>query len=205
MTTALTAELTAFAFAIAAWLGAVLADAWCANFTPHEDGPKPVAFPRWPFAVAAGIVGAMASLHGSPALHLAMLLVVVAALAGCAAADMRCGMIPDVFSLGALALVVGLGAFQHDWSPLIGAAIVALPFAAMALISRGRGMGWGDVKLAGVGGALLGAPDAMLAFIPASLAAYVIARRSGGARQPIAFGPYLAGSIILALTLEPPV
>jgi prepilin signal peptidase PulO-like enzyme (type II secretory pathway) len=62
-------------------------------------------------------------------------------------------------------------------------------------------MGWGDVKLAALGGALLGARDATLAFTCAGLAAYFVARRGGTTRRPIAFGPYLATSILAAVAL----
>jgi len=70
-----------------------------------------------------------------------------------------------------------------------------------ALVTRGRGMGWGDAKLAALGGALLGAADATLAFMFAAVAAYVVARLTGGLRNVIAFGPYLATSIAASLAL----
>ena len=202
MTATIIASLTTIAFAIAAWLGTFLAEALCADLRPYEDGPAPVAFPRWPFPLAGAIVGLASALHGTTPLHLGVLALVMAALAASAASDMRCGMIPDVLSVGPLVLVVGLSAYERTWAPVFGAAFVLLPFAVTALFSRGRGMGWGDVKLAALGGALLGARDAALAFTLASVAAYLIARRSGGLRRPIAFGPYLAGSIIVALALE---
>ena len=72
-------------------------------------------------------------------------------------------------------------------------------------MSRGRGMGWGDAKLAALGGALLGAREAALAFMLAAVAAAVIARRAACARdiapRPIAFGPYLAAAIVAMLPL----
>ncbi|BDE07019.1 hypothetical protein WPS_22950 [Vulcanimicrobium alpinum] len=201
MIASVAALFTAIAFGVAGWLGSGLGVALCRDIVAHDDGPRPVAFPAWPFPVAGAAVGLAAQLHGASATHLAMLFVVVAALAACAASDLRCGMIPDVCSLGALALVLGFAAFERNWGSLLGAGVVFVPFAGAALVSRGRGMGWGDVKIACLGGALLGGPDATLAFILASLAAYIIARRSGE-RRPIAFGPYLTGSIFLALTLE---
>jgi prepilin signal peptidase PulO-like enzyme (type II secretory pathway) len=62
-------------------------------------------------------------------------------------------------------------------------------------------MGWGDVKLAALGGALLGMRGAVPAFIVAAIAVYAVARVSGGVRRPIAFGPYLAASIAAALSI----
>ena len=196
MIAALSLALTALLFAVAGWTGTLLADLLCAGRTPHDDGPAPVAFPRWSFAFAGACVGVLLAARGLPTLELGILVVAVLALAGCASADLTCGIVPDVFTLGPLALVVGLGIATHDWMPAFGAAFVFLPFAGAALFSHGRGMGWGDVKLAALGGALLGARDATLAFTLAAIVAYIISRRSGRAGRPIAFGPYLAASIV---------
>lgn len=188
-------------FAGAGLLGAYAGERLTDGVEPYEDGPAAVAIPRWLFAAAAAVIGAALALQGASPAHAAVLLVVTFALAGGAAADLRCGMLPDVLTLGPLALVVAFGAWSHDWSPAMGAAFVAVPFAFAALISRGRGMGWGDVKLAALGGALLGVADAALAFLLAALAAYLVARRTAGVRRPVAFGPYLAASIAASLTL----
>jgi prepilin signal peptidase PulO-like enzyme (type II secretory pathway) len=192
-------SLAAALFAAASWIGTLAAKVLCAGRMPFEDGPQPVAFRRWPFALAGGCIGAVLAAHGAPPAQLAVLVLVVFALAGGTAADLACGVLPDVFTLGPLALIVGLGFAAHDVTPALGAAFAFAPFAAAAIFSRGRGMGWGDVKLAALGGALLGARDATLAFTLAAVAAYVIARRTGGARRPIAFGPYLAASIVATL------
>jgi prepilin signal peptidase PulO-like enzyme (type II secretory pathway) len=202
MTGILIAALTAIAFSALTWLATRYADVLCSGITPHDDGPAPIAFPRFAFPIIAGFVGLATSLHGAGPLQLAIFSLVTAALAACAASDMQCGMIPDVFSLGALVLLIGLGIYEKSQSVAFGAVFVFLPFAAAALSSRGRGMGWGDAKLAAVGGGLLGARDATLAFAFASIAAYIVAKQSGNAKRPIAFGPFLVGSIVIALVLE---
>jgi prepilin signal peptidase PulO-like enzyme (type II secretory pathway) len=201
MTAIVFGALSALLFAGAAFAGVLVAEAWCAGRAPYDDGPAPVRAGRIPFVIAGGCVGLAFASHPMPALVTGMLLVVVLMLAGCAAADFACGALPDVFTLPPLALVVGAGAFAHDWAPAFGAAFIAAPFALAALLSRGRGMGWGDVKLAALGGALLGGADATLAYLVAAVAAYVVARRTAGARRPIAFGPYLAASIAAMLPL----
>jgi len=197
----MTAALTALLFAAAGWTGAVVAGALCAGRTPYDGGPQPVAVGRWAFAAIAGCVGLAVALRGEPPAQLAVLVLVVLALAGCAAADLACGALPDLLTLLPLAAVLAFGALTHDWMPALGAAFVAVPFAACALLSRGRGMGWGDVKLAALGGALLGARGAAFAFMVAAIAAYVVARATGGVRRPIAFGPYLAVSIAATLSI----
>jgi prepilin signal peptidase PulO-like enzyme (type II secretory pathway) len=195
------AGLAAPVFAVAAYVGTHVADMLCAKCAPFDDGPAPVAFRRAPFALAGALLGFALAAQGEAFPQLAISALLVLALAGCTAADLRCGILPDVLTLGSLALVVGLGAAAHDLSPAFGAAVVMVPFALAAAATRGRAMGWGDVKLAGLGGALLGARDATLAFMLAALAAYAIARRTGGVRRPIAFGPYLAASIAVMLPI----
>jgi prepilin signal peptidase PulO-like enzyme (type II secretory pathway) len=186
-------------FAGVAWGGALAGEALCSDRTAFADGPQPVAFAVWLFPLAGALIGPALVLHGESPQRLAVLAFAVFGLAGCTAADLRCGMLPDLLTLAPLALTVGAGFIARDPAPAIGAVLVALPFAALALASRGRGMGWGDVKLAALGGALLGAPDAVFAFMLAAVVAYLVARRRGRTREPVAFGPYLAGSIVATL------
>jgi len=193
------AVLWAVLFGGAAWGGALAGEALCSDRTAFADGPRPVAFAVWMFPLVGAVIGPALVLHGESPQRLALLAFAVFALAGCTAADLRCGMLPDLLTLAPLALTVGAGAIARDPAPAIGAVLVALPFAGLALVSRGRGMGWGDVKLAALGGALLGAPDAVFAFMLAAVAAYAVARRGGRTREPIAFGPYLACSIVATL------
>jgi prepilin signal peptidase PulO-like enzyme (type II secretory pathway) len=201
MTAALVAALAAQLFAAVAWLGTIAGERLCAGRVPYEDGPPAVAYGRAPFAAAGACIGAALVLHGESPAHLAVLLAVIFALAGAAAADLACGALPDLLTVGPLVLVIATRAATFDWAPAFGAVCVAVPFAFAALFSRGRGMGWGDVKLAALGGALLGIADAALAFMLAALVAYGMARRSGSLRRPVAFGPYLAASIAASLTV----
>jgi prepilin signal peptidase PulO-like enzyme (type II secretory pathway) len=62
-------------------------------------------------------------------------------------------------------------------------------------------MGWGDVKLAALGGAVLGGEIALAAFGLGALVAVLYAYLRGRQQQVIAFGPYLAGAIAIALPL----
>lgn len=192
---ALTAVVTMLLFAAASWTGMLVAEILCAGRKPAEDGPEPIAFQRWLIVAGAAALGAIAGIQGVSPFHAAICTIAVLALAGCTAADLTCGMLPDVLTLGPLAVVVASGIALHSWSPAIGAVVVFAPFAAVAIFSKGRGMGWGDVKLAAFGGAFLGVRDATLAFVLAAIAAYIVARRSGHSKRAIAFGPYLAGSI----------
>ena len=114
--------------------------------------------------------------------------------------DVARGVVPDVFSLGPLAVIAILAFTWHDPRMIVSALIVVIPFAIAAHLSRGRGMGWGDVKLAAVVGALLGASNALLALALAAFAAFVsskLRRGDNAALQPLAFAPYLIGATAL--------
>jgi prepilin signal peptidase PulO-like enzyme (type II secretory pathway) len=188
-------------FAGAGWLGLRLAGALYGALAPAIDGPGAIAVPDWVFLAVAACAGFCIAVHEESPARVALLLVVVLALTVCAATDFRCGMIPDLFSVGTLAAVLAFSAAAHDWAPLRGALFGFVPFGAMALVSNGRGMGWGDVKLAALGGALLGLAGITIAVALAALAAYIVARTLGQLRRPIAFGPYLAISIGVGLAI----
>jgi len=186
---------TATLFAAAGWAGTILSDRLYGGLQPEDDGPPPVAVARWVFVAGAAAIGLVAGLHDLPLWQIAIVAIVVACLTGGAATDVRVGLIPNLFTLGPLVLVLSIAVARHDLAPLWGALAGLLPFAALALASRGRGMGWGDVKLAALGGALVGMAGIFLAVVVAATAAYAVARAAGRLRQPIAFGPYLAASI----------
>jgi prepilin signal peptidase PulO-like enzyme (type II secretory pathway) len=136
--------------------------------------------------------------RGAPVAELLLACLLEAALVAIWASDVSCGIIPDWFTIGPLALATALRIVLRQWEFLAAALLIALPFAVPAIISKGRGMGWGDVKLAALGGVVLGVYPAMWAFFFASLiavsAAWFRQRRS----EPIAFGPYLACAIGVA-------
>jgi prepilin signal peptidase PulO-like enzyme (type II secretory pathway) len=190
-----TDALAGVAFAIAAWLGCVLGRAYCAGRTGFDDGPKPVEVPFWVIACTGGLIGIGVASRGASVLELSTLAIVLVALAACAVCDFRLGILPDLFTLVPLAALVISAGMQRNFGPLLSAFVTALPFAIIAIASKGRGMGWGDVKLVALGGALLGVGDAIIAFFLASTLAFALSRFRALRGQPIAFGPYLVGGI----------
>ena len=201
MTALATGVAVASLFAAAGWAGTMLSERLYGGLQPECDGPAPVAVARWVFVAGAAGIGFVTGMHELPAWQLALLAIAVTCLAGGAATDVRVGLIPNWFTVGPLVLVLAIAAARHDLAPPLGALAGLLPFAALALASRGRGMGWGDVKLAALGGALVGTAGIFLAVAVAAAAAYAVARAGGRLRQPIAFGPYLAASIGAVLSL----
>lgn len=90
---------------------------------------------------------------------------------------------------------------------LIGFFLVSGIFLLVLLVTKGRGMGGGDVKLMAVAGLLLGAPKIFLAMLIGCLiavAVHPVRMKVSGEDHRLAFGPYLAAGILIsALAGEP--
>lgn len=186
-------------FGLVAYIGVLLAGTITA--TPFEDGPPP-GEPPVPWIVGgAMVVGGLLTSHSDSTQHFLIYAIVICALAAIWCTDVRYGLVPDVFTLAPLAVVLGIALVQRNPLPFVSALIAFIPFAILALISKGRGMGWGDVKLATLGGAVLGGETALLAFTIGCLVAVVYAYARGRKTQVIAFAPFLAGAIGIALPL----
>ncbi|MDB5072988.1 MAG: hypothetical protein JWM87_4099 [Candidatus Eremiobacteraeota bacterium] len=190
--------LGAVLFACAAIAGLAAAAAICARVQAYADGPQSGTPPIVALVAGAALVGGIAGAHAEPA-RLGLVAIVTGAFVAAWYCDVARGVIPDVFSLGPLAVMAVLAFTWHDPRMIVSGLIVVIPFALAAYLSRGRGMGWGDVKLAAVAGALLGASNALLALALAAFAAFVSAkfRRESTAMQPLAFAPYLIGATAL--------
>jgi prepilin signal peptidase PulO-like enzyme (type II secretory pathway) len=166
---------------------------------PFDDGPAPAEPPVLWIVAGAALIGALAARTGGA--HLAVDAIVICALSAIWCTDSRYGIVPDVFTLIPLGLVLAIALIRHQPWPMISALIAFVPFAALAAVSKGRGMGWGDVKLAALGGSVLGGETALLAFASGAFIAVMFAVLRGRRRQAIAFAPYLAGAIAIALPI----
>jgi prepilin signal peptidase PulO-like enzyme (type II secretory pathway) len=193
-------------FACVAFLSIQLSAAVCKNVVPFDDGPPPGRPPVTALIVGSAIVGLSLSMRGATAPSLVLVAIVMISLVACWYSDVRCGIVPDYFTVVPLAFWLLVSVAVHNYTPLVSAAIVFVPFAIAAVISKGRGMGWGDVKLVTLGAAILGLQTAVLAFGGACLIAVFVAMIRRRRTEPIAFAPYLAGSIAAALAfpLFPP-
>jgi leader peptidase (prepilin peptidase) / N-methyltransferase len=113
------------------------------------------------------------------------------------------------------ALLTASAAWRHDWWSLaragLGAALLSGFFYATAVLAPGA-MGFGDVKLAGVLGALLGylswATLVIGAFagfaLGAAFGVALILARRGTRRTAIPFGPFMLAGAVLALFVAAP-
>jgi|TARA_Y100000031_G_scaffold143446_1_gene173909 leader peptidase (prepilin peptidase)/N-methyltransferase len=127
--------------------------------------------------------------------------------------DLKHYIIPDRIIYPAI-LVAGIwylvsGIFIQNTSyelrtTILSALGASLFFLALVLISQGKWMGLGDVKLAFLMGLILGWPNILLAlflsfFSGAIIGIGLIIAGKKGLKSQIPFGPFLAGSTILVL------
>lgn len=188
-------------FALAAYVGILLAGTISAE--RFEDGPAPGEPPIAWIIAAAAVIGAFVAARSDQPSHIVLSAIVICALAALWCTDVRYGIVPDAFTIVPLAIVLALSIAQRQPWPVVSSAIAFVPFAGLAVVSKGRGMGWGDVKLAALGGAVLGFETALLAFAAGAITAAGYAYARGRQKEVIAFAPYLAGAIAIALPLVP--
>ncbi len=90
------------------------------------------------------------------------------------------------------------------WNRFVGALAGGVLFTTIVVVTRGRGMGIGDVKLAAALGVLLGWPDAILAlliaFVIGAIAGlFLIARKMKSFKDGIPFGPFIILGALIVL------
>ena len=187
-------------FGGAGYAGALAARSICDVTKPLPDGPPPGRPSVIMLVICACGAGLVEGLRGAGLTESALAALLCCSLVGIWYSDVRCGIVPDVFTLVPLALVLVVAAASHQWGALASSGIVFVPFALAAFASRGLGMGWGDVKLVALGGAVLGLEAAVLAFGCACALAVIVALAHRRRHEPLAFAPYLVAAIALPLT-----
>jgi prepilin signal peptidase PulO-like enzyme (type II secretory pathway) len=187
-------------FAAAGYLGAIAGLWFAERIEALPDAPVSGKAPVALLIAACALIGAVVTTHGTQGQVLLMAVVCIALVAIWITDTMR-GIVPDVFTLGPLGLILLLAVWQHNWFIFFSAGVPFVPFAIAAVLSKGRGMGWGDVKMVALGGALLGAETSVLAFAIACIVAVILNYVRGHRSGPIAFAPYLAAAIGVAIPI----
>ncbi|MEK7114750.1 MAG: prepilin peptidase [Patescibacteria group bacterium] len=90
------------------------------------------------------------------------------------------------------------------WRHILTAVICGLLFLLIVLVTKGRGMGVGDVKLAGAIGLLMGSPDAFLALalsfvIGSVVGLFLMAFGRKKFKEPIPFGPHMVLGVFIVM------
>ena len=171
----------------------------------HCEARVPITYPLLEAGLAAVFVGLLLAFEGD-AIEIALGAVLAATLATITLTDLEHRRIPNVVLIVSAVIgvvLLALGDRDALADHLIAAAVA---FAALFLVALvyPRGMGMGDVKLAGVMGLYLGkavAPALLIAFAVGALyGAVLIARNGAEARkQAVPFGPFMALGGIVAL------
>ncbi len=169
--------------------------------------------------VCAAVLGGFAWRIGND-VALAPFALLGIALVAISAVDLERFMIPNRIVYPTLALVAPLlvisSAVDHRWGSLARAAIAgAAAFSGFFVIHVmvPKGMGFGDVRLAGLVGlstGWLGLGHAFVAFLAgfvlgAFIGILVMAATGGGRKTRIPFGPFLAGGAVVAVLWGGPI
>lgn len=166
--------------------------------------PISIRYPLIELATGLLYVAVVAAAWDEPE-RIALGLILVTALVPITAIDLEHRRIPNTITgPTAIALIIAGTALDLSGEPtrLMWAAIVALPFFALALILS-RSMGLGDAKLMGVMGLALGRaviPALFIAFLAGTIVGIAIMAKHGAKSRKTAvpFGPFLALGAIVA-------
>lgn len=171
----------------------------------------PIVEPRTvPMFFTCGVAVAVLALGAAGCSYAAA--VGLAVLAVSSASDIECGFIFDCVTLPGLALVLCVSLFDHRFLPAVeGTSAAACTLGTLYIVTRGRGVGLGDVKAAAVLGATLGPAASIralgLAFV--SGAAVAIASLLCGRTKigdSVRFAPFIAlgafGCVIFSVVSE---
>ena len=171
----------------------------------HCEARVPLTYPLLEAGLAAVFVGLLLAFEGD-GIEIALGAALAATLATITLTDLEHRRIPNVVLIVSALIgvaLLALGARNALTDHLIAAAAA---FGALFLVALAypRGMGMGDVKLAGVMGLYLGkavAPALLIGFAAGALYGLaLIARHGADARkQAVPFGPFLALGGIVAL------
>lgn len=185
----------------------------CGAHRPHPWRPAVLA------VACAAILGGFAARIGDD-VALAPFALLGIALVAISAVDLERFLIPNRIVYPTLALVGPLlvvsSAVDHRWGSLARAAIAgAVGFSGFFVVHVvvPKGMGFGDVRLAGLVGlstGWLGLGHAFVAFLAgfllgALIGMVVMAATGGGRKTRIPFGPFLAAGAVVAVLWGGPI
>ena len=167
--------------------------------------------PRYPLVelLTAAVFVLVVALNGLDE-ELLLELPFAAALIALAAIDLDHRLLPNkiVYPLAAYGVVATLIVDRADLAENLIAGVGAFTFLFLVVLAYPRGMGMGDVKLAGAMGIYLGLsviPALLIAFLAGSVVGLVMIAREGASarKKAVPFGVFLALGGIVALLAGP--
>jgi hypothetical protein len=194
----------AFIFLSLGWFATQIGEWFAEKITPHTDGPATVRLgitPAIAIAFATAFMGFRFSAHGTAIFSMIFIALVICTLIIACWTDLRTGQVPVVVILPVILLVFGVDIFNKDWASVGSGILLASPFAITAFLSKGRGIGWGDVEIVALGGVVLGLNLGILAFSAACFLSVGVTFLRKKMKEPIAFIPYLTVVIAIAMLI----
>ncbi len=167
-----------------------------------------IQYPLIEFVTACGFVLLLPSAAVTPIGYVLALIIFSVAVV-IFVIDLKHQIIPDGALLvlaGALILSAIPLSFMERWNHILTACVSGLGFFLLWIITRGRGLGFGDVKLVFLIGLLLGYPLTVVALYIAFLTGattgviLIVANRAK-MKTRIAFGPFLIAGALCATVL----
>jgi len=126
-----------------------------------------------------------------------------------AVTDQTAGYILDIVTLPSCAFaIVTETSSAAGFHPLIGAFAVSGAMLVLYTITRRRGLGLGDVKLAAVSGTLLGPQTGLISLgvsfvLGGCMAGLLMLSGRASPKMTMPFAPYIAAGLLTVLTLAP--
>ncbi len=194
----------ALLYACAGVIATLIASLLIPRLPTLEESPQGRTLPIWLLPAAYAVLGIVVLLGHASVEQLGVIALLCIPLGSIVIVDMAKGLIPDFLTVLPMVALLVWNGVHGPWLPmLVGAAVPFAAFALSAALSKGRGMGWGDAKLAAFGGAILGLAPSLIAFALASLVAVVVAMIAKRAKtEPIAFGPYMVAAIVVGMLVQ---
>ena len=171
----------------------------------HCSVRVPLTYPLLEAALAAAFVGVLLAFEGDAA-RVALGATFAATLATVTLTDLEHRIIPN--RVLAISAIVGAGLLVAGGRGVLAehaiAAAAAFSFLLLIALAYPKGMGMGDVKLAGVMGIYLGkavAPGLLIGFAAGAIygLALIAIHGSAARKQAVPFGPFLALGGLIAL------
>jgi leader peptidase (prepilin peptidase)/N-methyltransferase len=171
-----------------------------------------IVFVSVPLALGVGAPMGAATVAVAPIIAAALWIAILEALLVMSLVDVRLGIIPDEINIFLGVAGIALAIFSAGsaggqegvvLAKIIGAAVAGVFFTLLIAVTRSKGMGVGDLKLAIPLGLIFGWPDIvlvlMLSFVIGAIAGlFAIARGKNTIKGTLPFGPFLAlgGAIV---------
>lgn len=164
----------------------------------------------WQYPLVEGLMGVLAwriaYLYPDDIFTILLIVAITALLVVLAVIDFRTFLLPDSFIAGLGIVVLAWVTYRApSWTSVLGGIGIGAGFLLLLwMLTRGEGIGLGDVKLMLPLGALVGSQGTIvllfIAFCVGGLyGLFLLARRAATLKTAVPFGPFLIGAALLLI------